>query len=172
MMLRSTMFLNLLNAALICLLVITPQIFDSKDPSHGRNETVKQRYIWKKIDAILYYNEILQECLKWLIMFWQVYFHLSSCNTSRMFHWNSTWYPETQIGDCCSLDYDANITQLEYKLDEMYDLKNGSALEAIKNGFLDFLQGITRQISDWIQKINAFNSIIGFKSMKLFVFIL
>ena len=70
-----------------------------------------------------------------------------------MFHWNSTWYPETQIGDCCSLDYDANITQLEDKLDEMYDLKNGSALEAIKNGFLDFLQGITRQISDWIQRI-------------------
>ena len=43
MMLRSTMFLNLLNAALICFLIITPQVFDSKDPSDGRNETVQLR---------------------------------------------------------------------------------------------------------------------------------
>ena len=64
-----------------------------------------------------------------------------------MFNWNSTWYPETQIGDCCSLDYDANISQLHDRLDEMYNMRNGSALDAIKNGFLDFLQGIKGRMS-------------------------
>ena len=79
------------------------------------------------------------------------YIHFKSCNESRMFSWNSTWYPETHIGDCCSLDYDANITQLEIKLHQMYDMKHGNALDAIKNGFLDFLQGIRRHISGYIQ---------------------
>ena len=59
-----------------------------------------------------------------------------------MFYNDATWYPEPQIGDCCSLDYDANITQLENKLDEMYNMTGGHALDAIKNGFLDFLQGV------------------------------
>ena len=76
-----------------------------------------------------------------------------------MFKNDTAWYPETEIGDCCSLDYDANITQLELKLEEMYDMKNGSALEAIQNGFLDFLQGL-RRISDCIQNQKNINDFL------------
>ena len=80
-----------------------------------------------------------------------------SCNQSRKFWWNATWYPETQIGDCCSLDYDANRTEYEKILEDQYDITNGTAFRAIKNGFLDFLQGII--LSSYFSTIEAFSQL-------------
>ena len=65
-----------------------------------------------------------------------------SCNQSRKFQWNATWYPETQIGDCCSLDYDANRTEYEKILEDQYDMTNGTVFKAIKDQRLHFMTNV------------------------------
>ena len=56
---------------------------------------------------------------------------------------DAQWYPQSNISDCCSLDYDLEMRKYKDNLkNEIYNFKNGSAIKAIGNIVMDFVQGI------------------------------
>ena len=69
------------------------------------------------------------------------------CDASVIFSNGTDWYPQTMIGDCCSLKYDSNLTDFKEKLEEMYDFTDGNATTALKNIFMDTLEGIISDLT-------------------------
>ena len=132
---------------LVCLLIITPQAVDNK-ASSDRNETTTERYHVQLMDAI---NKNLTYvfCLENIYLLFSN--HQSCCDITRCLqngktfinsdNISSTWYPETEISDCCSIEYDSNVTAYKEILKDQYDFTDGNAIKALVNIVLDVVQG-------------------------------
>ena len=131
------MWLNFINVILVSTLILTPQVFDDKDPSDDRGENTTKRYCPLRVLDII----LIDLIFVYLFIFKNLLLcHIFSCNQTVIFQNDTTWYPEPIISDCCSLYYESNKTDLRKRLED--DFSGDHNLIAIRDIAMDLLQGI------------------------------
>ena len=67
---------------------------------------------------------------------------LIRCKQERIVDSGVTWYPQSNISNCCSLDYDSTMTEYKDEMKNVYNFKDGNAIQAIGNIIMDTVQGM------------------------------